>query len=57
MTELDIELQAEKLIAFIKKGGSKSYWFKSKGFTAVDREAIEIEYKYQTNLVPWWGGR
>jgi len=36
----DIELQAEKLNDYVRRGGSSKTWLASKGFSAKDRKAI-----------------
>jgi hypothetical protein len=40
VTESEIEFQAEKLLAYARKGGSPARWLRSKDFVPEDRAKI-----------------
>jgi len=37
---LDVQLQAEKLNEFVKRGGNADLWFQTKGFDATDKQMV-----------------
>ena len=45
MNRYDIDYQVSKLVVFVEKGGCKTFWMNSKGFSMEDREAISEGYE------------